>query len=302
MNNMPLHSILLIEDDPGDALLISEMIEQQGCNARIINYDRLSEGINYLKHNHCDVILLDMNLPDSSGLSTMTRLLDYDPTTPIIVLTGISDEAFGIEAVKSGAQDYLIKGDTDGRLLKRSMFYAMERKKVEIALKQTRDLFEQQARIDYLTGIYNRLMFSELLNAEVQRGIRYKSDLSLIMFDIDHFKKINDTCGHDMGDQVLREIAGLVSNSIRIHDIFARWGGEEFMILAPKTVRDQAVHLSEKLRQLFAAHDFGNGFRVTASFGVTQLRSDDKTESFTARSDEALYSAKRNGRNRIEVR
>ncbi|NTW98515.1 MAG: GGDEF domain-containing response regulator [Geobacteraceae bacterium] len=300
MSNNLMHTILLIEDDPGDALLIKEMLEQQECKARLVNVERLSEGINYLQQNVCDVVLLDMNLPDSSGLPTMTRLLDAAPNLPIIVLTGLSDESFGTDAVKSGAQDYLIKGDIDGRILKRSMFYAVERKKLEIALKQTRDLFERQARIDYLTGIYNRLMFSELLEAEMQRAKRYGSDLSLIMFDLDHFKKINDTYSHTMGDHVLKEVTRLVSDCIRAHDIFARWGGEEFMVLIPKTDQSQACILAEKLRILLEAHDFSDGLQVTASFGITQFKAADHADSFTSRSDEAMYLAKKNGRNRIE--
>lgn len=295
-----MHTVLLIEDDPGDALLIKEMLEQQECKANLVTVERLSEGMHYLQQNKCDVVLLDMNLPDSSGLPTMTRLLDAAPNVPIIVLTGLSDESFGTDAVKSGAQDYLIKGDIDGRILKRAMFYAVERKKLEITLKQTRDLFERQARIDYLTGIYNRLMFSELLEAEMQRARRYGSDLSLVMFDLDHFKMINDTYSHTMGDHVLKEVGLIVSESIRAHDIFARWGGEEFMVLIPKTDQGQAVILAEKLRSLFENHDFGDGLQVTASFGVTQFKADDHADSFSARSDEAMYQAKKNGRNRIE--
>jgi len=298
-NNM--HTVLLIEDDPGDVLLIREMFEQQECGVRLVTFERLSEGINYLQQNHCDVVLLDMNLPDSSGLPTMTRLLDAAPATPIIVLTGISDESFGTDAVKSGAQDYLIKGEIDGRMLKRAMFHAIERKKLEIALKQTRDLFERQARIDYLTGIYNRLMFNELLEAELQRARRYGSDLSLIMFDLDHFKEVNDTCGHNIGDHVLKEVAQLVSDSIRAHDILTRWGGEEFMVLIPKSDQSQAATLAEKLRCLVESYDFGKGLQITASFGVTKFKSEDNADSFTARSDAAMYLAKKNGRNRTEV-
>lgn len=297
MSDKFLHTVLLIEDDPGDVLLLQEMLEQQGCKAHLVIFARLSEGISYLQQNHCDVIFLDMNLPDSSGLSTVTRLLEAVSTTPIIVLTGLSDGSFGTEAVKLGAQDYLLKGDIDGRMLKRAMFYAVERKKLEVALKETRDLFEREARIDYLTGIYNRMMFNELLEAEVQRARRYTTDLSLIMFDLDHFKKINDSCGHIIGDHVLKEVAQLVSDNIRAHDVFARWGGEEFMVLTPKNMQSQAAVLAEKLRSLCEAHDFGNGLHVTASFGVTQYKSEDTLASFTARTDEALYLAKGNGRN-----
>jgi diguanylate cyclase (GGDEF)-like protein len=299
MSKSPLYTVLLIEDDAGDALLIEEILEQQDCLARLVTAERLAEGMNCLQHINCDAVLLDMNLPDSSGLSTMTRLIDFAPGIPIIILTGDSDESFAIEAVKLGAQDYLVKGSIDGKILKRSIFYAVERKKLELALKQTRDLFERQARIDYLTGVYNRLMFNELLEAEQQRARRSGADLSLIMYDLDHFKMVNDNYGHTVGDHVLKEVAQLAANNVRAHDILARWGGEEFAVLVPNSDLSQAVLLAEKLCCLCRSHDFGNGLQVTASFGVTQFRAGDNTESFTARADEALYLAKGNGRNRV---
>ncbi len=299
MNNDRLKTIMLIEDDPGDALLIKEMLEQQECKARIVNPKRLAEGLLTLQQTPCDIILLDMNLPDSCGLTTLIRVMHANPDIPIIVLTGLADEAFGIEAVKAGAQDYLTKSDLDGRLLKRSMHYAVERKQLEISLKQTRDLFEQQARIDYLTGIYNRRMFTELLEAELQRARRYESELSLIMFDLDHFKQVNDSYSHKTGDHVLKEIALLVTDNIRSHDIFARWGGEEFMVLSPKNNREQATSLAEKLRQLCAIHDFGFDRPITASFGLTQVRDEDNADTLISRVDVALYAAKEQGRNRV---
>jgi DNA-binding response OmpR family regulator len=145
MNEINLNSILLIEDDPGDARLFEEMLELQGYSATIYKAIRLSDTLDYLRESQVQIILLDLNLPDSSGLSTLTRVMDVAPLTPIIVLTGLSDESVGIEALKAGAQDYLVKGDLDGRMLKRSMHYALERKKLEIVLRQTLEMFEKQA-------------------------------------------------------------------------------------------------------------------------------------------------------------
>lgn len=296
----PLHSLLLVEDDPGDVFLLEEMLGEQGCGTTILKADRLSEALSLLQSSKPQIVLLDLNLPDSTGMSTLNKILEVASQTPVILLTGLSDETLGIEAVKMGAQDYLIKGEVDGRILKRSIYYALERKKLEIVLKQTLELLERQARIDYLTGIYNRVMFNELLEAERQRAIRYKSDLSLIMFDLDHFKLVNDTYGHAFGDHVLKETAKLVENNIRSHDILCRWGGEEFMVLTPGNSRVQAAELAQKLRSLIDVHDFSDDVRVTASFGVTQLSSQDKIEEFVDRADKALYQAKEHGRNRYE--
>jgi diguanylate cyclase (GGDEF)-like protein/PAS domain S-box-containing protein len=174
-------------------------------------------------------------------------------------------------------------------------------KQLEAKLKQSNDLLKSQARIDFLTGVYNRLMFDKLLHAEMQRVRRYDGLISLIMFDLDHFKKINDTLGHNTGDHVLKTVADLVAGRIRSHDVLCRWGGEEFMVLAPKNDAAQAAQLAEILRGLIEGHDFGDGLQVTASFGVTSHICGESVEVFVNRVDTALYQAKNDGRNRVAV-
>ncbi len=161
---------------------------------------------------------------------------------------------------------------------------------------------EQLSITDSLTKIYNRSKFESSLDYEIERAKRYRSPLSLIIFDIDHFKSINDTYGHLIGDSVLTEIAQLVKNNIRSTDIFARWGGEEFVILAPNIKKEQAKVLAEKIRKLIAHHHFKYVDHVTVSLGVTEFLPTDTKESFIKRADEALYLAKRKGRNRVEVK
>ena len=161
---------------------------------------------------------------------------------------------------------------------------------------------EQLSITDSLTKIYNRSKFESSLEYEIERARRYGTPLSLIMFDIDHFKSINDTYGHLIGDSVLVEIAQIVKNNIRSTDIFARWGGEEFVILAPNINKDQAKILAEKIRKLIARHQFKYVDHVTVSLGVTEFLPTDTKESFLKRTDDALYLAKRKGRNRVEVK
>jgi diguanylate cyclase (GGDEF)-like protein len=174
-----------------------------------------------------------------------------------------------------------------------------EAKRLESELLEVNQKLAEQARIDELTGIYNRRMFRELLQAELARSCRYTTAVSLIMFDIDHFKKINDTLGHNTGDHVLQELARLVSGRIRTHDIFGRWGGEEFMLLIPSSDLQQAAQLAEILRELIAWHDFGNDIKVTASFGVSCYLCGESSEMLVERVDGALYRAKNSGRNRV---
>jgi two-component system, cell cycle response regulator len=292
---------LLIEDNPDDVALMQVMLHKSGCNVKIETAERLSTGLERIGRDGLDIIILDMNLADSLGIDTLTKVLDKTTSVPIIVFTGLVDEAVAMEAVRHGAQDYLVKGEIDGRILKRSIHYAIERKQLITALEVANERLSRQVTTDPLTGIYNRLKFNDLLDAEVLRAKRYGTSLSLIMFDIDYFKRINDTHGHQIGDYVLREISRIVSENIRQPDIFARWGGEEFMVLVPNDDVEQASILAEKLRALIEAYNFRDNLKLTASFGVTGFRRYGSFESFTSRVDEALYKAKRNGRNRVEV-
>lgn len=152
---------------------------------------------------------------------------------------------------------------------------------------------------DRLTGIYNRMKLDEALAAEIQRSRRYDQALAIVLIDIDHFKRINDTYGHQAGDRALIEIARLLSEGSRETDVVGRWGGEEFMILLPHTDLAGAGRLAEKIRTTIAAHEFSGIGQQTASFGVAAYTIDDQPNDLVARADAALYDAKRNGRNRV---
>jgi polar amino acid transport system substrate-binding protein len=159
----------------------------------------------------------------------------------------------------------------------------------EVNLKR----FEEMARIDGLTGIYNRRMLDTMLTQQVAIAKRYRKMLSVIFFDIDHFKTINDRYGHVYGDDILKQIASIVNQSIRTSDIFGRWGGDEFLIILPETSRKQATRLAEHLYRSIAQRVFPNGIRVTCSFGVVSYRYGDTIQSFLERADEDLYRAKK---------
>jgi|GEM_PF-5086128 len=159
----------------------------------------------------------------------------------------------------------------------------------------------KQAATDSLTGIDNRRAIMELLEGEIARARRYGAPLALVMYDIDHFKAVNDTYGHDVGDDVLKCVTELVRTNIRVTDVIARWGGDEFVVLAPQSEIDGVLAMAEKLRATIAGETFGKAGAVTASFGVTVLGSQDDQASLLKKADDALYKAKQNGRNRIET-
>lgn len=168
----------------------------------------------------------------------------------------------------------------------------MQEKNIEISYK---------AYTDTLTGVYNRNKFEEVFEYESTRNKRYNEPLTIAVMDIDHFKKFNDTYGHLVGDEVLKSMAETINENVRRSDLFARWGGEEFVLIMPKTDLQQAKTLCEKLRKLIESNEHKIAGKITCSFGVTQYEQGDDMRSVFRRSDEALYNAKANGRNRVEV-
>ncbi|MFA6899119.1 MAG: diguanylate cyclase [Desulfurivibrionaceae bacterium] len=169
-----------------------------------------------------------------------------------------------------------------------------ERKKLEEEL-------ERLATTDALTGLYNRHRFNELLVQEVARSRRYHTPLSLIMFDLDYFKNINDTYGHAVGDQVLQTVADIIRKNVRATDFVGRWGGEEFMVLCPEATEKDAVFTAEKLRVLVESHIFETVKTITLSCGATRFKAHDSVDLFVSRADDGLYRAKDKGRNIVEI-
>jgi diguanylate cyclase (GGDEF)-like protein len=157
------------------------------------------------------------------------------------------------------------------------------------------------ATTDSLTGIANRRAFMHALEGEVVRAHRYGESLALIMYDIDHFKQVNDTYGHDAGDDVLKGVARLVKSHVRATDLVARWGGEEFMVLVPQSDIAHARMVAEKLQSLIGAQRFDRVGAVTASFGVAVVEPHDDVGALLKKADSALYRAKEGGRNRVEA-
>ena len=168
------------------------------------------------------------------------------------------------------------------------------------ARKKAEEQIRRMATTDDLTGICNRQEFSRVLANEMERTRRNASPLSVIMYDLDHFKQVNDDFGHATGDAVLRTVSALVTGTLRSIDVHGRWGGEEFMVLLPDTGLDEAASVAEKLRRTIVAHPFDKVGSVTASFGVVEFQEPEDATALLQRVDQALYRAKHRGRNRVE--
>lgn len=305
--------VLLVEDNPGDGRLVQLMADEQADSVNeMVWVEDLCEGLSCLQCHDIDLVLLDLNLPDSRGLWTLEAILAQAPNVPVVVLTGLADEQLAVDAVRHGAQDYLVKGEVDGRLLARAIRYAVERKSIQSQLWQQKEAAEAdrqklqvQAATDELTGLWNRRKFQFFLEREVRRVERYRGKLALAVLDIDRFKFINDTYGHAFGDEVLAAIAKLLRDKTRPSDIVARYGGEEFVILMPRTTVRDALVPAERLRQAIEKYRFQRAEEdfifVTASFGLAELDLDaeDIMDTLIVRADEAMYHAKESGRNRV---
>ncbi len=176
--------------------------------------------------------------------------------------------------------------------------YLLEMSSQTLFLKE--EELSKMAKTDKLTGLFNRSKLDEVLANELNRTQRSQSTFGLVMLDIDYFKLVNDTYGHQVGDEVLIGIAKILKENIRSTDMLARWGGEEFILIYLNNDKEKLLHLVEELRQKIEAHTFEKVGQTTVSFGVTLYQSDDTVHSILKRADSALYLAKEYGRNRIE--
>jgi len=166
-------------------------------------------------------------------------------------------------------------------------------------LNTIKDDFEKLATTDALTNIHNRYSIMNILSSEIHRSNRYKTPLSLIMYDIDFFKKVNDTYGHDVGDSVLRSLSAAVKNNLREVDILGRYGGEEFLIILPNTGLSDAKEYAERLRKEVEEYSFETVEKVTISLGVVEIAPTENIKEIFKRADDLLYASKNRGRNRI---
>src|SRR5689334_21915571 len=228
------NTVLLIEDNPGDARLIELMLaEDPESPFRLSCVDRLSCGLEALEAEKPGLVLLDLSLPDSHGLETFDKVFAHSPTVPIIVLTGNDDQMIALNAVKTGAQDYLVKGKLDRELLVRAMQYSIERKRYQEQL-------EHQANYDALTGLPNRNLLHDRLKQAVfaQRAVR---SIAVVFIDLDHFKFVNDSLGHNIGDELLKSMAERLRTVLRPGDTVARLGGDEFVLILNDQSNEEVI-------------------------------------------------------------
>ncbi|MDX2153580.1 MAG: diguanylate cyclase [Bryobacteraceae bacterium] len=247
--------------------------------------------------------ILDWMMPGLTGLELcrLIRQNGQEPYTYILLLTSKGLKEDLIEGMEAGADDYLVK-PFDQHELKVRLRAGHRILDLQSELVSAREELRVQATRDALTGLWNRRAILEILGRELARSQRESNWLGLVLCDIDHFKRVNDTWGHSAGDSVLRETAGRLASQIRAYDSLARYGGEEFLLILPNCDEYTAWLQAERLRESLVAESFSlpsGSAAVTASFGVTAVPPgmSISAEALIHSADEALYQAKRNGRN-----
>jgi diguanylate cyclase (GGDEF)-like protein len=286
-----------VEDSALDARLIGAHLraEAQGTYA-LVHVDRLWMALDELVTGDVDCVLLDLSLPDADRLEALTALQLAHPDVPVIVLSGFDESTLGAQAVQAGAQDYLNKSEADGRQLWRAIRYAVERKRAELLLRF-------QSLHCALTGLPNRVLFIDRLEVALTRLARKPGLVAVLFLDLDGFKWVNDSLGHDAGDEVIVEVARRLDAILRAYDTAARHGGDEFLILTETEHGAEDVSLlAERIREALAApfRLGGTDVHITASIGVTYT--DDPTSSAAGLlrdADAAMYRAKRTGKDRL---
>ena len=289
--------ILVIDDSPSIHKLVVARLRSEGLE--VAGELDGEAGIARAISSSPDLILLDIGLPSVDGFEVCSRLKEHPQTRniPVIFLTGETDTESMVRALDLGAVDYVTKPFNQVEL----------RARVRAALrtKRLQDILEQQSFLDGLTGLWNRSYLDRRLESELTVALRYGRPLSVVIADVDYFKRVNDTHGHLFGDVVLQGVSEALRTHARRSDIVARYGGEEFGILLVDTTLHAAIYVAERLRisiesRLFEAH--GEAMSVTSSFGMScteNIIGELTPESLIREADRALYAAKDAGRNRI---
>ena len=301
-------SILIVEDDIVSLKILEKSLVKAGY--RVVSAKNGREALDILTVNFIPIVITDWMMPEMDGpeLTRAIRERDFPGYIFIILVTARDSNDDIITGLEAGADDYMSKPFNKGELLAR--LKACRRiLELESSLKSANEKIKILSINDPLTGIYNRGYMNERLPQEIARAKRYGHPLSLIMCDIDHFKMINDSYGHQAGDDILRKFVANLKNAIRYGiDWMVRYGGEEFLIVLPETRLTNAFQVAERLRALisrkiFTIHD--KEIRVTASFGITGFESathngNVSSEMLIGKADKCLYRAKKEGRNRVE--
>jgi two-component system, cell cycle response regulator len=294
--------LLVVDDRGSSSARLQDWLSQMHEPNVVVNP---KTALALMNEREFDLLVVSLSLADADALRlcSQTRSLDRTRHLPIIVIVEPGDEARLLRALDMGVNDYIMRPIDRNELMAR-VRTQVKRKRYSDHLRSRLEESIEAAMIDPLTGLYNRRYLECHLSRLVDEAARSGRSLSVLLADIDHFKSVNDTHGHDVGDVVLKEFSARFRRNTRSIDLPCRYGGEEFLVIMPDTNMTRAYQVGERLRVAIAADAFpiqsGPGIHLTASVGIATLEgADDTPEAVFRRADNALFAAKRRGRNRV---
>lgn len=292
--NIPMKAekinILIIDNNKTDISLIKRMLElQEKLNFDLKYADSLNKSFDLLARENIDIVLLDLTLTEDWGLNTLIKFREKVPDIPVIVLTGHNDDELAIDALKLGAQDYLVKGQFNFDMLVRSLRYSIERNKLHLTLISL-------AIVDELTTLYNRRGFLTLAENHKKLAKRTKKGFLICFTDINKLKAINDTFGHKMGDNALIDFSHILKKTFREADIIARLGGDEFVVLVRDAEANKQDILYNRLNDNLTELNFNENrkYKLSASIGIVLVGPDsnEPIEEILEKADKLMYEDK----------
>jgi diguanylate cyclase (GGDEF)-like protein len=295
-------SILFVDPDPALASQLEIRLGSAGFDASVEGASTLRAGLAELAEHAFDVVLLSLATADAGGLEGIARIRTIDAEVPIVVHSDADDPHAAVQAIQRGAQDCVPRRDLEGEGMLRILRHAIERQRIMLELNEARQREQYLATHDSLTGIPNRMLFYDRLAQGIAAASRYGTTLAVLFLDLDGFKPINDTLGHNAGDRLLHEVAKRILSVVRKSDTAARVGGDEFGVILSQVVRpsDAATVAANVLRRIAEPVALGRTDRcIQASIGIAVHPGDGElADTLVRNADTAMYHAKQQGGNR----
>jgi diguanylate cyclase (GGDEF)-like protein len=297
--------ILLVDDDQLDRALVIRALQKSDLSAQISEAVTVDQGLEMYATNAYDIVLLDYQLPQRNGIEMIVELRNEskDNSIAIVMMSSSEDEDLSLACIRAGAQDFLLKSEISSARLKRVLLQASTRFELEQKLYQTYQKVKLLAETDALTGLSNRHYFDESLKQVLAINYRCEQQTALLLFDLDNFKVVNDSFGHDVGDLLLKKVVARIKACLRGNETFARLGGDEFSIMLNNiTSSDQAGQVARRIvTVLHKPFEIASAFiKTTLSVGIAICPENGRTsEVLFKHADIAMYRAKNNGRNQI---
>jgi len=294
--------LLIADDDVTSRSILTAVLTKRGFDTVVVEDGAAAWGV-LQRADAPRLILLDWNMPGMEGVEICRRLRDNNVPDPpyVILLTARGNKSDIVSGLEAGANDYVAKPYDNEELLAR-IRVGQRMLEMQSNLMEARDALAHQATHDFLTGVFNRRAVLERLGQEISRAKRVNGSLSVGMFDIDHFKNINDAHGHQAGDEALIAFTRRIQSGLREYDCVGRYGGEEFLVIAPGTIGKDDESLYERLRAKIAEAEIttnAGAISLTVSVGVAPGTGLSSVDALLATADAALYQAKAGGRNRV---